>query len=214
MRLVFIGPPGVGKGTYATAISKKYGIPHISTGDILREEVKKGSEIGLKAREYMERGELVPDGIIIEIIRRRLAEEDCKKGFILDGFPRTLPQAEALDRITRIDLVLNFVAPDEVIIERLSGRRICRVCGAIYHVKYMPPKVPGKCDKCGGELYQREDDKPEVVRRRLEVYRKRTEPVIQYYRDKGVLVDVDASEQADVVVPRIVRVLESRRLKQ
>jgi adenylate kinase len=152
----------------------------------------------------------VPDEIVTEMVRERLSREDCKRGFILDGYPRTLKQAEELDGITAIDLVLNFVAPDEVVIDRISGRRICRVCGAIYHVKYMPPKVPGVCDKCGGPLYQREDDKPEVVARRLEVYRQQFAPIIEYYRRKGVLVDVDASEQAEIVVPRVIRLLESR----
>ncbi|MCC6065034.1 MAG: adenylate kinase [Thermofilum sp.] len=210
MRLVFIGPPGVGKGTYAAAVSQRFGIPHISTGDMIREEIKRGSELGRKLKEYVERGLLVPDEIVTEMVRERLSREDCKRGFILDGYPRTLKQAEELDGITAIDLVLNFVAPDEVIIDRISGRRICRVCGAIYHVKYMPPKVPGVCDRCGGPLYQREDDKPEVVARRLEVYRQQFAPIIEYYRRKGVLVDVDASEQAEVVVPRVLKLLESR----
>jgi adenylate kinase len=210
MRLVFIGPPGVGKGTYAAAVSQRFGIPHVSTGDMIREEIKRGSELGRKLKEYVDRGLLVPDEIVTEMVRERLSREDCKRGFILDGYPRTLKQAEELDRITAIDLVLNFVAPDEVIIDRISGRRICRVCGAIYHVKYMPPKVPGVCDRCGGPLYQREDDKPEVVARRLEVYRQQFAPIIEYYRRKGVLVDVDASEQAEVVVPRVLKLLESR----
>jgi adenylate kinase len=210
MRLVFIGPPGVGKGTYAAAVSQRFGIPHVSTGDMIREEIKRGSELGRKLKEYVDRGLLVPDEIVTEMVRERLSREDCKRGFILDGYPRTLKQAEELDGITAIDLVLNFVAPDEVIIDRISGRRICRVCGAIYHVKYMPPKVPGVCDRCGGPLYQREDDNPEVVARRLEVYRQQFAPIIEYYRRKGVLVDVDASEQAEVVVPRVLKLLESR----
>ena len=208
LRLVFLGPPGIGKGTYASAISKMYGIPHISTGDIFREEIKRGTELGRKIKEYVERGELVPDEIVIEVVRERLSREDCKKGFILDGFPRTLRQAQALDEMTTLDLALNFVAPDEVIIERLSGRRICRRCGAIYHIKFMPPKVEGVCDICGGELYQREDDKPEVIKRRLELYRRQFKPILDFYRAKGILVDVDASEQADVVIPRIVEVLK------
>ncbi len=207
MRLVFIGPPGIGKGSYASELSKRYGIPHISTGDIFREEIKRGSELGRLVKEYVERGELVPDEIVIEVVRRRLSMDDCKRGFILDGFPRTLRQAIELDRIVKIDLVLNFVAPDEVIIERLSGRRICRNCGAIYHIKFRPPRVPGKCDVCGGELYQREDDKPEVIRHRLEVYREQMRPIIEYYREKGILVDVDATGPVEDVVRRCIEVL-------
>ena len=210
MRLVFIGPPGVGKGTYAAAVSQRFGIPHISTGDMIREEIRKGSELGRRLKEYVERGLLVPDKIVTEMVRERLSREDCKRGFILDGYPRTLKQAEELDRIVTIDLVLNFVALDEVIIDRISGRRVCRVCGAIYHVRYMPPKVPGVCDRCGDPLYQREDDKPEVVARRLEVYRQQFAPIIEYYRRRGILVDVDANEQAEVVVPRVLKLLEDR----
>ncbi len=208
MRLVFLGPPGVGKGTYASAISKKYGIPHISTGDIFREEIKKGSELGKKVKSYVDAGKLVPDDIVIEVVKRRLSMDDCKKGFILDGFPRTLAQAEALDKITKIDLALNFVAPDEVIIERISGRRVCLKCGAIYHVVYMPPKVRGVCDKCGGSLIQREDDKPEVVKERLAIYRERFSPIIDYYKKKGILVEVYAGEPAEKVIPKIIKVLE------
>jgi len=208
LRLVFLGPPGVGKGTYASAISKKYGIPHISTGDIFREEIKKGSELGKKVKSYVDAGKLVPDDIVIEVVKRRLSMDDCKKGFILDGFPRTLAQAEALDKITKIDLALNFVAPDEVIIERISGRRVCLKCGAIYHVVYMPPKVRGVCDKCGGSLIQREDDKPEVVKERLAIYRERFSPIIDYYKKKGILVEVYAGEPAEKVIPKIIKVLE------
>ena len=214
MRLVFIGPPGIGKGTYASAVSRVYGIPHVSTGDIFREEIKKGSELGLRIKGYVDRGELVPDDIVIEVVKKRLSEKDCAKGFILDGFPRTLRQARALDEITRIDLVLNFTAPDEVIIDRISGRRICRKCGAIYHVKYIPPKTPGVCDSCGGPLIQRDDDRPEVVARRLELYRRQFAPIIDYYRAKGVLLDVDASEQAEKVIPRILKVLEAHGFKR
>lgn len=210
MRLVFMGPPGVGKGTYAAAISERFGIPHISTGDMIREEIKKGTELGRKLREYVERGELVPDELVTEIVRARLSQEDCKHGFILDGYPRTLKQAEDLDKMTKIDLVLNFVAPDEVIVDRISGRRICRKCGAIYHVKYMPSKVPGVCDRCGGELYQREDDKPEVVLRRLEVYRQQFAPIINYYRERNLIIDIDASDQAEIVIPRVIEALRTR----
>ncbi|MEM2475191.1 MAG: adenylate kinase [Thermofilaceae archaeon] len=210
MRLVFMGPPGVGKGTYAAAISERFGIPHVSTGDMIREEIKKGTELGRKLREYVERGELVPDELVTEIVRARLSQEDCKHGFILDGYPRTLKQAEDLDKMTKIDLVLNFIAPDEVIVDRISGRRICRKCGAIYHVKYMPSKVPGVCDRCGGELYQREDDKPEVVLRRLEVYRQQFAPIINYYRERNLIIDIDASDQAEIVIPRVIEALRTR----
>ncbi len=208
MKLVFIGPPGVGKGTYAQAVREKYGIPHISTGDIFREEIKKGSELGARVKEYMDRGLLVPDDIVIEVVKRRLQEEDCKRGFILDGFPRTLPQALALEEFARPDLVLNFVAREEVIIERLSGRRVCSVCGAIYHVKYMPPKVPGVCDKCGGALVVRSDDRPEVVKERLKVFHEQFAPIIQFYRERGRLVTIDANEQAPAVIPRVLEILE------
>jgi len=210
MNIVLLGPPGVGKGTYAGRLSERYGIPHISTGDILREEIKRDSELGRKVKKYVERGELVPDSIIIEVIKERLAADDCRKGFILDGFPRTLNQARALDNIVRVDVVFNFVAPKEVIIERLSGRRICRKCGAIYHIRYKPPKKPGVCDICGGELYQREDDKPEVIERRLEVYKEQTAPLIDYYSRKGLLVDIDASKEADEVIAQCERILRER----
>jgi len=210
MNIVLLGPPGVGKGTYAGRLSERYGIPHISTGDILREEIKRDSELGRKVKKYVERGELVPDSIIIEVIKERLAADDCRKGFILDGFPRTLNQARALDNIVRVDVVFNFVAPKEVIIERLSGRRICRKCGAIYHIRYKPPKKPGVCDICGGELYQREDDKPEVIERRLEVYKEQTAPLIDYYSRKGLLVDIDASKEVDEVIAQCERILRER----
>ncbi len=210
MNIVLLGPPGVGKGTYAKRLSERYNIPHISTGDILREEIHKGSELGRQVREYVERGELVPDDIIIQVVKERLRAEDCKKGFILDGFPRTLNQARALDEITKIDVVFNFVAPKEVIIDRLSGRRICSQCGAIYHIKYRPPKKPGICDVCGGKLYQREDDRPEVIETRLEVYKKQTAPLIEYYTKKGLLVDIDASKEIDQVIAQCEEVLRKR----
>lgn len=208
LRLVFIGPPGIGKGTYASAISRIYGIPHISTGDIFREEIEKQTELGKKVESYVKKGELVPDEIVIEVVKNRLQKEDCKEGFILDGFPRTIKQAEALEKFAKIDLVLNFYAPDEVIIERVSGRVVCPNCGAIYHLKFMPPKEPWKCDKCGSKLVRRPDDEPEVVKKRLEIYRKQFAPIIEFYRKRGLLVDVEASELADKVVPKIVKVLE------
>ena len=200
-RMVFLGPPGAGKGTQASLLKSKYGIAHISTGDILREAVKKGTELGKKAKEYMDRGLLVPDEIIIGIIEERLAEPDAQKGFILDGFPRTIHQAEALDRLLekkRISLnaVFLFNANKETILERLTGRRVCKKCGALYHIRYSPPKIEGVCDKCGGELYQRDDDKEETILRRLDVYRNQTEPLIDHYRKKGILIELDANKDS------------------
>ena len=213
MKLIFIGPPGVGKGTYASSISKIYGIPHISTGDMIRDEIKRKTELGLKIKKYVDSGELVPDEIVIEMVRKRLNEDDCKRGFILDGFPRTLNQAKALDKITYIDLVLKFEAPVKTIIERISGRRICRKCGAIYHIKYMPPKVDGICDRCGGPLIHRKDDTREVVLHRLEVYKKQFAPIIEYYRKKNLIIEIYAGDPAEIVIPRIVKILGEKGFK-
>lgn len=208
MRIVFLGPPGVGKGTYAKAVSKEFGIPHISTGDIFREEIKRETELGKKVKEYVEKGLLVPDEIVIEVVKKRLMQPDCAKGYILDGFPRTLNQAKALEEFSPPELAINFVAREDVIVERISGRRICARCGAIYHIKYMPPKYPGICDKCGGPLILRRDDRPEVVRERLKVYHEKFKPILEYYRDKGILVDVEANEQAPIVIPRVIEVIK------
>lgn len=208
MKLIFLGAPGVGKGTYARRVVGKYNIPHISTGDILREAVKKQTELGKKAKTYMDTGKLVPDDVIIGVTDQRLKEEDCKKGYILDGFPRTIPQAEALGKVQEIDKVLNFDAPDELIIERMSGRRTCRKCNAVYHIKNIPPKKEGVCDKCGGELYQREDEKPDVIKQRLEVYKEQTEPLIKYYEEKGLLTTIDANRSPEEVVKDIVELLK------
>lgn len=210
MRLVFIGPPGIGKGTYAKMLNQKYGIPHISTGDIFREEIAKGTELGLKIKQYVEKGLLVPDEVVIEVVKTVLQRPECRRGFILDGFPRTIKQAEALDQITKIDVAFLFEAPIEVIIERVSGRLVCPNCGAIYHIKWRPPKVPGVCDVCGHQLVRRKDDEPEVVRTRYQVYKQTFEPVIQYYRGKGVLAEIDASRSAEEVVADIERVLRER----
>lgn len=204
MKLVFIGPPGVGKGTYAKAVSEKFGIPHISTGDIFREEIKKGSELGKRVKEFLDKGLLVPDDIVIEVVKQRLSMGDCRKGFILDGFPRTLQQAEALEQFARPEWAFLFQARDETILERLGGRRICPKCGAIYHIKYMPPKVPGICDKCGAPLIQRKDDTPEVIMERLKIYREQFTPIILFYKERGRLVEIDANEQADKVVPVVI----------
>ena len=213
MNLILLGAPGAGKGTQAKMISEKYGIPQIATGDMLREAVAKGTELGKKAKEYMDRGELVPDEIVIGIVKERLQQPDCEKGFILDGFPRTLAQAEALDEMLKelgkeIDAVINISVPEEEVVKRIAYRRTCRNCGAVYHLIYNPPKEDGKCDKCGGELYQRDDDKEETVRERFKVYRERTEPLIDYYKKKGLLYDVDGTKDINGVFEEITKILE------
>jgi len=213
MNLILLGAPGAGKGTQAKLISEKYGIPQIATGDILREAVTSGTELGRKAKEFMDRGELVPDEIVIGIVKERLAQPDCENGFILDGFPRTLIQAEALDNILaemnkKIDAVINIDVSEEEIIKRITYRRTCKKCGAIYHLIYNPPKEDKKCDKCGGELYQRDDDKEETVRERFRVYRERTEPLIDYYKKKGLLHNVDGTKNIKDVFRGIEDVLK------
>ncbi|MGC9372718.1 MAG: adenylate kinase [Thermovirgaceae bacterium] len=209
MRVIFIGPPGAGKGTQAEVISREKGIAHISTGDILRKNVVEQTDLGKAAREYMDAGKLVPDDIIIGMMEKRLGEKDCRKGFILDGFPRTVPQAEALEELLGrmgilLDAVILFQAPDEVVIRRLSGRRVCRSCGAIFNVRWKPPGEDDRCDKCGGDLYQRDDDREDVVKNRLDVYKRQTAPLIGYYREKGLLVEVDASRESAEVVADII----------
>lgn len=214
MRLIFLGPPGVGKGTYASRIAPKMGIPHISSGDLFREHMKKQTELGKKVTEYMEKGVLVPDEVTIQMLKGRIGEPDCKKGFILDGFPRTIPQAEALDTITSIDRVVNINLREDIIVRKIAARRICRKCGEIYNLAdiregklIMPPLLPKKegiCDKCGGEIYQRDDDREDVVRDRLKVYQKNTAPLIEYYRSKGILLDVEVVGGPDVMVPIIM----------
>jgi adenylate kinase len=193
LNIVLLGAPGVGKGTYAEILSKKYKIPHISTGQMFRDAMKEKTELGKKVESFINKGDLVPDNIVIEMVKVRLKERDCEKGFLLDGFPRTIPQAEALEKIRKIDKVFNFVASEETITERLSGRRTCRKCGAIYHVKNIPPKVEGICDKCGGKLYQREDEKPETIKVRMEEYNRKTKPLIEFYKKRGLLVNIDAN---------------------
>lgn len=214
MRILIFGPPGSGKGTYASRLTSILGVPHISTGDLVRDEIKRQTEIGMIVKPYVERGELVPDEIIIDILLRRLREPDTEKGFILDGFPRTISQALFLDEKFKIDLVINLVVPDEVIIQRLSNRLICRRCGAIYNRLTLKPRVDEICDVCGGELYQREDDKPEVIRERLNVYKRSTEPLIDYYRRKGILRDVYCESiytPPEVIVERILEVIEKEK---
>ena len=196
MKLILLGAPGAGKGTQAEVICKHLGIPAISTGNILREALKSGTEMGLKAKAFMDAGQLVPDEIVIGIIKDRLAEEDCKNGFILDGFPRTIPQAEALDASgVVIDRVIDIEVPDEKIVTRMSGRRVCEKCGATYHLLYKKPKAEGVCDICGGTLIQRKDDHPDTVKARLEVYHKEAEPLIAHYKKQGVVKRVDGQEE-------------------
>ena len=208
MKLVFLGPPGVGKGTIADMVCKKYGIPHISTGDIFRENIKQGTELGKKAKEFMDKGELVTDEIVVGMVADRIKQPDCSKGFVFDGFPRTIPQAEALSEIVEIDHVVDFTATQEVILSRLGGRRTCRKCGAIYHIVNMPPKVEGVCDKCGGELYVRADEKPEVIEERLKVYENQTAPLTGFYKEKGLLREVDASPTPDEIFKSVLAVIE------
>ena len=196
MNLILLGAPGAGKGTQAEVISEKLGIPQISTGNILREAVKNGTECGLKAKGYMESGALVPDEVVIGILKDRITEDDCKSGYILDGFPRTVPQAEALENMgIIIDKVIEIFVPDETIQGRISGRRVCESCGASYHMDFKPSKVEGKCDKCGGNAVQRKDDAPETVIERLKTYHKQTAPLADFYRSKGKLAIVNGQEE-------------------
>jgi adenylate kinase len=211
LNIVLLGPPGVGKGTYAGILSKKYNIPHISTGQMFRDAIKEGSELGRKVEGFISKGDLVPDEITIEVVKVRLKEKDCNKGFLLDGFPRTIPQAEALEKIRKIDKVLNFVASDETITERLSWRRTCKKCGAIYHLKNIPPKVEGICDKCGGELYQRSDETPAAIKVRMKEYNRKTKPLIDFYKKKKLLANIDANypyEKIDKIISQCDKEIE------
>lgn len=205
--MVFLGPPGAGKGTIATQAKVFYSIPHISTGDLFRAEQEKGSELGNKVKSIIASGKLVPDEITIEVVKQRLSHDDTKNGFILDGFPRTIAQADALANIVNIDAVVNFVVDKDAVVKRISGRRFCKSTGRTYHVIYNPPKVEGIDDETGEPLYQREDDKPENVKTRLEVYDASTAPLIEYYRAKGKLVDVDASPAPEVVFDNLKKAL-------
>jgi adenylate kinase len=204
---VFLGPQGSGKGTVIGKIKDKYAVPHISTGDMFREALKEGTEFGKKAQEYMNRGELVPDDVTCGMVNERVARDDCVHGYMLDGFPRNLKQAKALAEITTISTAVLLDVPEEVSLERLSGRRQCRECGSIFHLMFVKPKVDGVCDKCGGELYQREDDKPEAIKERLAIYRAETMPIVGFYEDAGVLVKVDGSATPDDVAAQIIEKL-------
>lgn len=193
MNIVLLGPPGIGKGTAASELSKKLGMPHISTGDILRENVAQKTKLGVEAKSYMDKGLLVPDKDVIKMVNERLKKADCKNGFILDGFPRTINQAEEISKNIGIDKVVNIQASDNILISRLSKRRICKKCSFVYNLVYIKPKKNNVCDKCSGELYQREDDKPKAIKERLKVYKNQTKPLIDYYIKQGILVNVDGS---------------------
>jgi adenylate kinase len=211
MKLIFLGPPGAGKGTLAGLVSRELAIPQISTGDIFREAIKRGTELGKKVKEIVGRGDLVPDELTVSLVKERLAEPDAAKGYILDGFPRTIPQAAALEKFQTLDAVVNFTIGDEVVVQRLSGREICKTCGAIYHLTNMPAKVKGICDACGGPLYTRPDDSIESITNRLEVYKRQTEPLVEFYAAKNLLKNIDSSKSPEDTLIQIRKVLGYRR---
>ena len=213
MKIIMLGAPGAGKGTQAKKITEKFGIPAISTGDIFRENIKNGTELGKKAKEYMDAGNLVPDELVCDLVVDRLKQDDCKNGYILDGFPRTIPQAEALTAALAknddaIDYALEIFIEDQAIIDRMSGRRVCKSCGATYHVVNIPPKTEGVCDECDGELIVRDDDAPETVKKRLDVYHEQTAPLIDYYKKQGILKVIDGSKGLDTCFEEICGILE------
>jgi len=208
MNLILLGPPGAGKGTQAELLLKRFNIPHISTGDIFRAAIKEGTPLGTEAKRYIDSGQLVPDQVVIGIVKERLLKEDCKNGFLLDGFPRTVPQADSLDNFLKsngkkVDAVINIEVNSAALLKRLTGRRVCRNCAAVYHMETKKPKVSGICDHCGGEVYQRADDTPETVSKRLEVYSSQTEPLIAYYRNKDVLHSFNGQEEIRTVFIKI-----------
>lgn len=212
MRMILLGGPGAGKGTQAHKLSEKYGVQHIATGDILRQAIEDETDMGQMAKSYMDKGQLVPDEVVIGIVKDRLAQPDLEAGFVFDGFPRTTPQAQALDDLIdkldiSLDAVVNINTSDDVVIERLVGRRSCRDCQAVYHVTYSPTKKPGVCDECGGPLYQRDDDKEETIRKRLQVYQKQTAPLLDYYKGSGKLIQVSGDDAIDEVYASICRSL-------
>ena len=212
MKIIMLGAPGAGKGTQAKKIAAKYDIPHISTGDIFRANIKNGTELGNKAKTYMDQGLLVPDELVVDLVVDRVKQDDCKKGYVLDGFPRTIPQAEALDKALaaigeKMDYAIDVDVPDESIVTRMGGRRACLKCGATYHVMFNPPKSEGVCDSCKEALVLRDDDKPETVQKRLTVYHDQTQPLIEYYKGQGILVTVDGTKELNDVFKDIVNVL-------
>lgn len=215
MNVILLGPPGAGKGTQAESIIQRYKIPHISTGDIFRAAIKEGAPLGVKAKAYLDSGQLVPDEIVVGIVAERLQQNDCRNGFLLDGFPRTIPQADALEDFLngvnrKIIAVINIEVDSETLMVRLTGRRVCRNCGAVYHIQNKREKTSGICDQCGGPIYQRDDDLPETVKKRLLVYQSQTEPLIEYYRKKGLLESFDGQEPIAVLFQNICEALEGR----
>jgi len=218
MKKIFLGPPGSGKGTYSSRISPILNIPHISTGDLIRDEINKSTELGKKAKEYYDAGKLVPDEFILNLFKQRIEQPDCKNGFILDGFPRTIPQAQALQKITNLDVVTNLVIPEEILIEKACSRRICKNCGDIYNISNinrcgvrmppMNPKEKGKCDKCGGEIIQRADDNEQTIKDRLEIYKKETQPLIDFYKNLGILKDIKITSPPNEMVPIILEIIK------
>lgn len=213
MRLILLGPPGAGKGTQASAIVKRYNIPHISTGDIFRMNIKENTPLGKEVKSYLDAGLLVPDELVVDIVRDRIRKSDCKNGFLLDGYPRTINQAEVLNQElaemgTKLDAAINIFLDTQLLIERAVGRRLCKNCGATYHIKFHPPKQDGICDICGGELYQRDDDKEETVKKRIEVYLTQTKPLIEYYKDKNLLVNIDGAQSIEDTFKEIINALE------
>lgn len=215
MKIIMLGAPGAGKGSQASRIAKEYQLPHISTGDIFRANLKEETELGKRAKSFMDKGELVPDDITIAMLLERIHKEDCKNGYILDGFPRTIPQAEALKEALakkdeKIDLALDVEASDELIIKRMAGRRTCPACGAIYHIVTLPPKTEGICDRCGADLIQRKDDNEETVKNRLKIYHEVTEPLISYYKKEGILEEIDGAEELDKVFEKVKRIIHKR----
>jgi len=212
MRIVLLGAPGAGKGTQAKKLVDKYGIPQISTGDILRKAVADGTPLGKEAKAYMDKGELVPDSVVIGLVKERLSQDDCKKGFILDGFPRNTAQAEVLDKVLEeagipLQVALSVDVDMDILMKRLTGRRTCRQCGQMYNIYFSPSQKEGVCDKCGGELYQRDDDKEETIRKRLEVYEAQTAPLIEYYKNKGILKSVEGTGEIDEIFAKICSIL-------
>ena len=213
MKIIMLGAPGAGKGTQAKMIADEYGIPHISTGDIFRANIKNGTQLGTEAKQYMDKGLLVPDELTVKILLDRVAQDDCRGGYVLDGFPRTIPQAEVLDKALgelgeKVDYAINVDVPDENIVRRMGGRRACLSCGATYHIEHVPPKAEGVCDVCGQELVLRDDDKPETVQNRLNVYHEQTQPLIDFYRAKGVLKTVDGTQDMQDVFAAVKAILK------